>query len=407
MTATHMSPITNKDRIQVIDILRGIALLGIIMVNVHEISYSWYATEVTGSAIDRFAQFITDTFFLNKFYTLFSFLFGLGMAIQMIRAERKGASFVRLYAQRLFWLLIFGLVHAIFIWDGDILATYALIGIFLLLLRKLKPKTLIILAIMLVVVQIGINIASLSLDDMWTTANSQSYLSEYQDDVNFFRNATYAEITTNRLENTLDVENPLLNLLAPFYVLYESLDILGAFLFGLAVGKLRWFDEIETKINLWKKIFRWALPIGLGINILGGCLVYLSSAENALVYQYGIGMLLLQLGASPLTLGYISGTVLLSRNFSALAILAPPGKMALTVYLTQSILLTLIFYSYGLGLFNTIGAAMALFLALAIYTIQLMVSNFWMRHFRFGPFEWLWRSLTYRRIQPLKLKSYS
>jgi uncharacterized protein len=402
MTTTTMAPISNKDRIQVIDILRGLALLGIILVNVHEISYSWLVTEVTGRAGDRWAQFIIDTFFVNKFYTLFSFLFGLGMAIQMVRAKRKGNSFIRLYANRLFWLLIFGLVHAIFIWDGDILATYALIGIFLLLLRNFKPKTLIILTIVLLVVQTGINIASLYLDDTWAAANPQNYLAEYQWEVDLYQNASYAEISANRLENTLEVENPWLNLLAPFYLVYERLDVLGAFLFGLAVGKLRWFDEIEIKLNLWKKIFRWAMPIGLGINIAGGILTYLGSTQTAITQLYDIGLLLLQLGATPLTLGYISGIVLLGRKFNALTIFASSGKMALTVYLTQSIILTLIFYSYGLGLFYTIGSAQALLLGAGIYVIQLIVSIIWMRYFRFGPVEWLWRSLTYRRKQPMK-----
>ncbi len=404
MTAISISPISSKERIQVIDILRGIALLGILFVNVHEISNSWYVTEVTGSAIDRFAQYITDTFFLNKFYTLFSFLFGLGMAIQMIRAEQKGVSFIRLYSKRLFWLLVFGLVHAIFIWDGDILATYALIGIFLLLLRNLNPKMLIILAVILVVAQTGVNVANMDIgDDVWGTSEYQGYKVEQNEEINFFRNATYAEITQNRLENTLDVEDPWLNLLAPFYVLFEGLDILGAFLFGLAVGKLGWFTEIESKLPLWKKLFYWAFPIGLAINMVGGYLTYLGLVNIYDAGLYEIGMVLLQFGAPALVLGYISGVVLLSRKTRSVGIFASAGKMALSVYLTQSIILTLIFYSYGLGLFNTIGIAAAQLLALTIFALQVLISILWMRNFRFGPFEWLWRSLTYRKMQLMKL----
>jgi uncharacterized protein len=403
MAVPSISPIENKDRIQVIDILRGIALLGIIMVNVHEISYSWYVTEVNSSALDKFAQFITDTFFLNKFYTLFSFLFGLGMSLQMIRAEQKRDSFAYLYIKRLFWLLIFGLFHAIFIWDGDILATYAWLGVFLLLLRKLNPKVLIVLAIVLVTIQTGLDSIALNNDkERWTDFEYQNYKVERQNEVDFYRNASYVEITAYRIEKTLDLENPWQNVLMPYYALYDGSDILGMFLFGLAVGKLGWFNDIDKKSLLWRKIFCWAFPTGLSINVVGGYLAYLGATDIYSTQQYVIGQVLTQLGAAPLTLGYISGIVLLRKKTEVLAIFAPAGKTAMTVYLTQSIILTLIFYSYGLGLFNTIGMAFALLLALIICSFQVLISNIWMRYFRFGPFEWLWRSLTYQSPQPMK-----
>ena len=309
-----------------------------------------------------------------------------------------------MYIIRLIWLLIFGLLHAIFIWDGDILATYALIAIFLFLLRKLKPKTMIILSIILFVTFIGINFANLIMSTDGVTADIKNSLSEYEEDINFYKNATYMEITASRIETTLEVDSPWLNLLAPFYLVFERLDVLGAFLFGAAVGKLGWFNQIEEKLDLWRKIFQWAMPLGLGINILGGYLTYFLAGENAPAYYYDTGLFLFQLGAPPLTLGYISAIVLLGGKLKSLSVFAPAGKMALTVYLTQSIILTLIFYSYGLGLIGTIGPALALLLALAIYTIQLAFSNYWIKNFRFGPFEWLWRSLTYRRLQPMKLE---
>ena len=402
MTAKSISPVKSKERIQVIDILRGLALLGIIMVNVHEISYSRYVTEIAGTGIDRAAEFITDAFFLNKFYTLFSFLFGLGMAVQMIRAEKKSVSFPRMYLQRLAWLLIFGLHHAIFIWDGDILATYALIGIFLLLLRNLKPKTLIALSVVLIIVQTGVNFVELEGNQDLGAGAYLSTKADSQVEIDFFRTASHTEITASRLENTIEADSPWLILLAPFSVLYIGIDVLAAFLFGLAVGKLRWFNDIEGNLQLWKNVFRWAFPIGLGTALIGAYLANLPSTSGAANGLNNLGSLLLQLGAAPMTLGYISRIVLLSRKYKSLSLFSSPGKIALTLYLSQSIILTLIFYSYGLGLFGTMGVAAAMALALAIYTIQVVFSILWMRFFLFGPFEWLWRSLTYRRFQPLK-----
>ncbi len=400
----NISPIAKKDRIQVIDILRGMALLGILLVNVHEVSSSWYVTDVSGTTIDRFTQILTDIFFLNKFYTLFSFLFGLGMSIQMIRAEDKGVPFVALYLRRLFWLLVFGLLHAILIWDGDILATYALLGLFLVLLRKLSPKILIVLSIILIVINIGIQVADLGVDtEESRAAEYQNYKTERQENIDFFRNASYREITAYRFESTLDFDSAWLILLAPFYVLSLGTDVLGIFLFGLAVGKLGWFDEIDDKLPLWRNILRWGLPIGLVVSIAGGALVYLGTVDIANAGLFDIGMILVQAGAPPLTLGYVSGVVLLSRRTSWLGVFAPIGKTALTVYLTQSIVLTLIFYSYGLKLYGSVGPAMAWLLALVIYGLQMLVSTVWMRYFRFGPAEWLWRSLTYRKFQPMRI----
>jgi uncharacterized protein len=412
MGLTKLGPVQKQERFQVVDIVRGFALFGILMVNIQMTGQSssdlW---EPRGS--NTVAFFIMETFFSSKFYSMYSLLFGLGMSLQMLRAEGQQVPFVWRYLRRLFWLFVIGGLHALLVWEGDILTLYAILGLVLVLCRKLKPGLLVGIALGLIALQV----AAFGPAQQWyshhTSAVSNYGMGQYQIDL-MFRTGTYPQLVEFRLESWFPVwltqniaaEGSFGMGLAAFGLfLLQTINIAGFFLLGLAAGKAGVFQDVEGHLRFWRRLFWIAFPIGLVINIGGDAWVnglYAQANETGLSgWEYQL--MYAVYGLMPvLTFGYISGLVLLSRKWKFLRFWAPAGQMALTNYLVQNIFSTWLFFGYGFGLYADIPGMWVILIAVGLYALQLVASNLWLKRFRFGPAEWVWRSLTYWKRQPMR-----
>ncbi|MBU0637533.1 MAG: DUF418 domain-containing protein, partial [Planctomycetes bacterium] len=407
VAAAPATPITASERIEVVDILRGFAIFGILTVNMF-----WFSNPLLldftklqpwpGTA-DRVAQWLIHLLCQGKFYSLFSFLFGFGMAIQMARAGARGAQFAPLYARRLLVLLAIGLCHATFLWAGDILVGYALVGFMLLLFRRRSNTTLIVWGIIgvltLVFVVAGLIGLGRLLDEGATptsapasasstsnpTANTGevSGLEEWvAQEYEVYGHGTYGQILRQRLKDYAFMLAIMLFFVFP--------SVLGMFLFGLYAGRRGFLHNPDAHAGFIRGVFVGGLILGGGISLVGTITTESVQIGDLSWFQL-IPMTCHALGAPALCFCYASGIVLLTRSAAwrrRLRPLASVGRMALTNYLLQSLICTTIFNAYGLGLYARVGPALGLGLTCAIFAAQIPLSVWWLRRFRFGPMEW-------------------
>jgi uncharacterized protein len=407
-----LTPVAAAERIETLDVLRGFALLGILTVNMA--GFSWPMDQVMSgaqlweSSRDLVADGLIAFAAEGKFYPLFSFLFGLGVAIQMERAEARGAQFAGWFCRRLFVLLGIGLAHAILVWEGDILVWYALFGFLLLAFRQRKPKTLLIWAALcllipaLLIVGIWALLAGASLvpevsqiiqREMMEDAEASAR--KLEESIRVFSQGSYGEILAARFRNLV-----FMWLIGVFFVP----TCFAMFLLGMYAGQRRLFHNIEAHAGGFRRVLFWGLVLGLPANLiymLGSALSDLSDVY----YIWFLSSAAVAIGGPVLSLAYAAALTLLLRREGwqrALRPIAATGRMALSNYLFQSLVCTTIFYSYGFGLFGSVGRAAGMVFVLAIYLAQVALSVAWLKYFRFGPMEWLWRRLSYGQRQPMR-----
>jgi uncharacterized protein len=412
-TVTTPGPVQPGERIQTLDVLRGFALLGILLVNIHLFAHPvQYALlpQVHSGPIDRAADWFVRFAAEGKFYSLFSFLFGLGFTIQMIRAEAKGARFVPVYLRRAGVLLLFGLLHGLLLWVGDILFYYAILGLLLLFFRRMKLKwvgTWIVILILLpplfvMLGWIGIEMGRQNPQvaaqiEAQFAGQSAAVEAQVAEAYRVYRSGDYAEITLQRGQDLLYMWTVSL-FLAP--------SILAMFLIGLLFGRQEYIRNAAQHKRLFRRLLIWGGAIGLLANG-----IYATFVLDAIRDQPDLPLVIATfgqaIGAPLLALAYMSAITLAMQHptwQSRLQLLAPVGRMALTNYLLQTLICTTLFYGYGFGLFGQIDTATGVVLAVVIFLLQIPLSHWWMARFRFGPAEWLWRTLTYGRRQPMRLQ---
>ena len=405
-------PVRLNERIEVLDAIRGFALLGILIANM-----AWYNSpalyfEILGENTwtgfwDTMASSFINLFVQGKFYSMFSFLFGLGFVLFFERAKERTTKPVRLFYRRLFILLLIGLVHAFFIWYGDILVTYAVLGFLLPLFFNRKPKTLIKWAILLfsiitlfMVLMMGLMALGRMYNENLINESLQPFYTGIEDSIansfHAYGQGTFSEIMAQRKADILYTSNQIFTGLFVIFPL---------FLFGLYAGKKRIFQNIEVNLHLIKKIWIWSLVIGLTMSIVKFIFKNMTGADFYSFYtaiHTGAGFF----GDTGLCFFFITSIMLLYQKRKWKLRLKPltyTGRMALSNYLFQSIICTTIFYSYGLGLYGKIGPAAGLVLSIGIYIIQIFISKYWLKYYQFGPVEWVWRSLTYGKFFRMKL----
>jgi len=399
-----MGPISAAERIEVIDILRGMALFGILAANIRGFAGPAVAyfnpLLVWSSMPDRFAQAFIDVFVQGKFITIFSFLFGLGFAVQLTRADEKGAKFGGFYARRLAILALMGLVHGLYIWFGDILLGYALIGFFLFLFKRRKDKTLIGWAavmyfVPMILMAMGVLAIELTGKEMKGPDTSPEEISRL---MTLFADGSYAEIQVQTAKDAVANNWGFMPIMA--------FQLLALFLMGVLAWRKGLFTPKPETIPKYRKVMILGLTIGVTGNVVAIGVKWILEPP---MFPPSPGMLLIGViqtfSIVPLSAGYVCAVILLCRDEAwhrRLGVFAPVGRTALTNYLLQSVIGTLLFYSYGLGLFGTMGPALLLIPTVVIFAAQVFASNWWLARYRFGPVEWLWRSLTYGRLQPLR-----
>lgn len=398
--ASGFSPITDGERIVALDVLRGFALLGIFLVNAE-----WFSRPIqelgTGlapglSGIDHALALGVRVLMEGKFWILFSLLFGMGFAVMLDRASAAGRPFVAVYLRRIALLLLFGLAHAWLLWVGDILHSYALAAVLLLLSRNWSATTQLRVGVGgYVGLGLLIVLASL-LGDVDASAGPEGVAAAERASAAsaVYANGGYARITLQRLRDFQDVlSNDVMTVPIVWLVF-----LIGAWF--VRSGRMR---ELPMQRAFFKRLALFALPIGLGLSI-ASVAVGASFPPGDHNEASFLAMGLLFLGSLPLALGYLALVMLLLGGSAAnrLSWLAPVGRMALTNYLMQSLLCTLVFYGYGLALWGRLGHAQQLLLACAIFALQTLLSRWWLERFRFGPAEWLWRWATYDSRLPMR-----
>ena len=412
-TKPVLAPVQQAERIQIVDILRGFALFGILLVNMALFSRPFqtilFPADPVAPWYDRAAEWLIHFLAEGKFYAMFSLLFGLGMILLMERVEARGGRFVPFYVRRLLALLLIGLVHAFLIWPGDILILYALFGFPLILFRKARPRTLLIWAVILIAIPLLFIAASTGLlalgravpegaaqiDQAFAQTRAQ-FLQDIARANEVYPDGNFLEITAQRVYDYGSMG------FTSFFVM--GFNVLAMFLVGAYFGKRRIFNDLEAHRPLFRKLLVVGLIVGLAGNALYTTLI-MPAARFEPTGALALATAVQGIGAPLLSLAYISAICLLAlrpARHRILQVLAPVGQMALTNYLLESIISTLIFYGYGLGFFGQVGSALGLVLTVVIFLLLIPFSHWWMKRFRYGPAEWLWRSMTYLKRQPMK-----
>lgn len=416
---TPATPVTSGERVILLDVLRGFALGGVFVSNayMHMSGLGFLPPDtlkaLRASWVDSAANVLYFQLLSGKAMAIFSFLFGLGFAIQMSRTEERGAAIVPVYVRRMGVLLLLGLAHALALWYGDILSHYALTGLALLLFRKTSDRKLLIWGAVLMLAAPVVVSALLRYGPLLLNSQEslQAAAKETASKAAELRARTLEGFTSGSFFTSVrtNVDYYLHGWLRPMMLSY-ALIVLGRFFLGLLAGRRRLFHDVEQHAPLFRRLLGWGLLAGVVGNGAVALLSYL--VRNEVLPKKGPWLLLQpslwEVGTLGLATFYVAGLALLfqlPRARRVLSLLAPAGQMALTNYLSQSVISQLVFYGYGLGLMGKLGAASCLALMSGLFCVQVLLSHLWLAHFRFGPAEWLWRSLTYWRLQPMRRAS--
>lgn len=408
-SAAHAGPLGDHERAEILDILRGFALLGIFVAHVPGLSGWDYLEPAEQLALDPGSdatlQFLREMFVRSKFYSLFSLLFGFGFAIQSASASRRGVDFASQFRRRQLGLLAIGVAHSA-LWHGDILLTYALLGLALIPFAGWEPRRILRWAL-----------GAFALRAVWgvfTFAIAGSL-------------AAIGDSTVGDGAGGVDINGSVSVVMAGYYspdwaemlwsnirflrlkwllVIYEGklLSIGAFFLLGVALGKWRVHArlvELEPQLG---RIFR----IGGAVGLLGNFGLALLWARVETYPPTAMTMwtnALLAIVVPLLTIAMAAGFALLSLRGRArllLSILAAPGRMALTTYLSQTAIGIGLFYGVGFGLRGTFSLTLGIALAFAVFALQAWLASIWLRTHRYGPVEWVWRCTTYARWLELR-----
>jgi uncharacterized protein len=479
-----LTPVAVHERIAALDVVRGFALLGIFLMNVEFFNRplaeldAGLPSGVTG--IDYWAGWFVHVFVRGKFWTMFSLLFGMGFAVMLTRAEQAGRDFFRPYLRRTLALAIIGLLHYVLLWAGDILLSYAMGAIFLMMVVNGRPKWVLFLAgialacaaamgamtaagvaelpwppfvalgVPLLLLGIvawvlrraplaGLRNAGLTLyllpclammiggalspqttqaereraalADAKTPAEKaevresidkaaearKKHAAEVTAEARVLSRGSYADAVGWRTHHLLKQMGQD----AFFSVSF----VLGMFLFGAWFIRSGVMVDPAAHLDLFRRLAWFGLPLGLGLGLVAAAIATTHvPGENDALFQFSMGLGMA--GNLAACLGYVGALVLLfhSRFRAWVAPFAPAGRMALTNYLTQSLVGTTFFYGYGLAHWG-MGRAQQLLFVLVVFALQMAISHWWLSRFRYGPMEWLWRSATYLRVPAMRQRA--
>lgn len=402
--STLDGPLPSSERFATLDIVRGFALLGILIMNMPGFANSFY-TEADGShlwthPIDRGAEVLRDMLFSGKFNSMFSLLFGIGFTIQFARMQqRANAHATTLYLRRLLVLLALGLLHAMLFWTGDVLHVYAILGLLLLvLLRHASDRTIVVLialcllypavsgALRLVVVTPEITASIVAGSRAFEASNNAAYGAG-----SFF--AAAREHVREFVFSYADPWQLWANL--GFYVQMAT-----TMLLGFLVGRHRWYARVAELMPWIRRLQWWALALGVLCALAFGAISQIERAPgpSPLKILGNVAYTLSRLGLMSfyvLTIVRLAQLPAWQRRFAPIA---AAGRLPLTNYLMQTLICTAIFYGWGLGYWGKVGPGAQLALAFAIFfVVQVPFSVLYARRFAQGPFEYVWRLLTYGR----------
>ena len=422
-------PVRTEERISTLDVVRGFALLGILLMNIVGFGLPAAYDDPTNSGgatgINLWVWIVLHVLAEGKMRCLFSMVFGAGIILLTSRAERRtdGLSSADIYYRRNLWLIAFGIPHAFLLWQGEILYPYGLCALALYAFRNMAPKNLIAIGVAMLVIIAGCNLVVGS--QLQTTIaegkaaielqKSGAKLTEQQDealkkweDVRKHAKPTAAEIekTNQRWRGSfIDVVKVRAESVWRWHSLayyhYYELDIFSMMLFGMAFFKLGIFSGTRS--------FRFYAMLAAGGYLIGGSVnsftafTRVSNNFDITVSQYTT--LTYDIGRLSVALAHVSVLILLVKAGAMKWLtsrLAAVGQMALSNYLTHSVVCSTIFCGYGFGMYGRLERYQLYYVVFGLWIFQLIASPIWLKHFQFGPAEWVWRSLTYWEKQPMR-----
>jgi uncharacterized protein len=431
-----VAPVAAQERLASLDVLRGAAVLGILLMNILTFGLPGMAyldPSVAGG--DKGANlaywFANQLLFEGKMRALFSMLFGAGAVLLITRGDERGGGLrvADIFYRRTMWLILFGVLHAYFIWIGDILYAYGVVGLLLFPLRKANPKWLLVAGVLLALTTsakfIWNDFDNLKLRNKAMAARALvaqgKPLSEEQKEDQKKWDEKWNELKPDATQQAKEIEPHRGGYWKLFLWRWEKVaggqssgmyrygiyDVGGLMLIGMALLLLGVLTGQRSEV-FYIAMLLGGYGVGVSVNALSGWRYYRSDFNPV------EGLMWLDacydLGRLSVALGHIGLLVLLVKKGwlrGLTARLAAVGRMALSNYLATSVICTTIFYGYGLGLFAKLQRYQLLYVVFAVWALLLIVSPIWLRHFRFGPMEWVWRSLTYWQRQPLRLKEKS
>lgn len=399
------APATRSERHELIDALRGFALCGVLLANMSAFSMYEYVAEAAQKALpsarfDHIAENVLQLLLTHKAVTVFSILFGLGFAMQLERAQARGADGLRVFLRRMAVLLAIGMLHTSF-WWGDILLIYAIAGFAIVPMRKWPDRW-------LVWGGFFIALAGTALVRWWFGATSAKTGPLSRPEV--FADTLQA-LSSPLLLGAFEGNAGLLRWWLPLGGLMLVLFALGRFMLGYWAGRRGLLQRPADHVPLLKRILAWTLPLGTAATLLQFWQAPIKQALPALNQGAGAAAWSALVGLSgPLLLGIAFGTIFVLLYLREswrrwLRRFAPVGRMALSNYLMQTAVCSAIFYGYGFGVGPDYGTASWFVVWAALFSVQMALSRWWLARFRFGPMEWLWRTLTYGRLQPMRMQA--
>ena len=355
-----LTPVAPQQRMLLLDVLRGFALFGVLWSNLND----WYGTTEAVTGLQRALAWTQAGLIEQRFYTLLGLLFGMGFAIQLTRAEQRGADVRGMFCRRMLVLLGIGVVHGL-LFGHDVLTQYALIGFLLLPFRRLSPRRLLVAAAATLVLG-GLAVA------LTLRVSGFQFIARTPDRelVSIYTQGDLAQIVAQNARNYLWYYRNWLFVFLP--------EFLTLFLLGMWAVRVNLLQRLIAR----RRLLVWILLGSVAVRIVGVLFTNLS-----VVVAYAAGLTLL-----------VSYTGWARR----LEPLAAVGRMPLTTYLTQSIISAGLFYHWGFGLYGRVGFDGMLGIAVIVFALQMAASVWWLRRYRFGPMEWLWRSVAYAAAQPMR-----
>ncbi len=422
-------PVTAGERFVSLDRLRGVAILGILVMNIYAFAMPFVAymnplrfggTDVLNVGTWMFTHILFD----QKFLSIFAMLFGAGLVLMTERAEARGANPRKFYFRRQFWLVVIGALHGYLIWFGDILFAYALIGMIVYRLRKWRPRSLIIAACLLLPVTLLLNFGNAAMTEqlMAKVAEIEALqaqgeeLDEEQLEVleDWEAQRAFALPTDEDVQKEIDAYRgsyldavvfraPLVAMMQVFMVLFFGLWRISALmLIGMALMKLGVLTA-ERSAGFYLRFMVAFYTLGLPLTVFSAADLHAHAFDP--LYVMRSGGIANYFGSMLVALGHIGFVMWLTKTGALRRLMdrfAAVGRMALTNYLAHSIVLTTVFYGYGLGLYGSVPRFWQMGFVFAVVGLQLLWSPWWLARYRFGPAEWLWRSLTYGQRQPMR-----
>lgn len=417
-----LNPIKNHERELFMDALRGFAILGIFIANLGGFSFFNGDANIVSPWIveggDDIMEFFHAMLIEGKFYSIFSLLFGWGIALQIKRGLANGTDSLKTIKRRLLVMLLLGAIHLL-IWPGDIVFFYALLGFVLLAFRKFSDRTLLITAGLLILspillygLKMNYHILNYPTKVLYQTAN---HLDSKLLGIN--SEATYIKFVQNAGWYEVGLSN-----ISGFFYRYRYLffvsripKVVGVFLIGYVIGRSDFYKNLKQpeakpiRAQLNKKIVYWTIALGLLIGLPANfILAYFMSKFGSDYYMLKLNgwyqTVAYSFGVVPLALAYVGMLMLFFQvkiGNRLLMLLAPVGKMAFSNYMMQSLIGNFVFLNAGLGYEGKVGPVYYTLFGLLVFLFQIILSTVWLRYFQYGPVEWVWRSLTYGKQQPM------